>query len=439
MAGTFPGKVPATFFPFSRHTITPMSDRPGLARTLSLAVLLATVAVTPIAAQPTLLKVSDNKRFLVTADGQPFFWLGDTAWELFHRPTREDADRYLRKRAEQRFTVIQAVALAEFDGLNEPNAYGHRPLAQQRPGDPRRQGRPDNDYWDHVDFVVKQAGALGLYVGVPADVGRQVEHQARRRAGDLHGRRTPKPTARGSASATRTRQTSSGSSAAIAPIETDEHKEIIRAMARGLRAGDGGAHLMTFHPPGGNGSSTWFHDDDVARLQHAAERPRGRIHRPVRPDARRLRSHPDQARARRRAGLRGSSGLVRRQGGSDTRSRATSDGRSTGICSPARSDTPTATTPSGRCGRRRAHRSTTRCCPGTRPSTSRARRRCSTAARSWSRARSSPAFPIPTSSSPAASRRACPAPGAISSRRRATRAAATRWCMRRSAGRSACA
>ena len=33
-------------------------------------------------------------------------------------------------------------------------------------------------------------------------------------------------------------------------------------MARGLRKGDGGAHLMTFHPPGGNGSSTWFHNDD---------------------------------------------------------------------------------------------------------------------------------------------------------------------------------
>ena len=33
-------------------------------------------------------------------------------------------------------------------------------------------------------------------------------------------------------------------------------------MARGLRKGDGGAHLMTFHPPGGDGSSTWFHDDD---------------------------------------------------------------------------------------------------------------------------------------------------------------------------------
>jgi hypothetical protein len=33
-------------------------------------------------------------------------------------------------------------------------------------------------------------------------------------------------------------------------------------MARGLRAGDGGGHLMTFHPSGGHGSAEWFHDED---------------------------------------------------------------------------------------------------------------------------------------------------------------------------------
>jgi hypothetical protein len=46
------------------------------------------------------------------------------------------------------------------------------------------------------------------------------------------------------------------------PIENDGHREIIRALARGLRSGDGGAHLMTFHPPGAQSSSTWFHDEE---------------------------------------------------------------------------------------------------------------------------------------------------------------------------------
>ena len=51
------------------------------------------------AAELPRLKVSDNHRYLQTEDGEPFFWLGDTAWELFHRLNREDAIRYLDNRA----------------------------------------------------------------------------------------------------------------------------------------------------------------------------------------------------------------------------------------------------------------------------------------------------------------------------------------------------
>ena len=43
--------------------------------------------------------------------GAPFFWLADTAWELFHRYTPADAARYLETRARQGFTVVQAVLL----------------------------------------------------------------------------------------------------------------------------------------------------------------------------------------------------------------------------------------------------------------------------------------------------------------------------------------
>lgn len=30
-------------------------------------------------------------------DGEPFFWLGDTGWELFQRLNREEADLYLQR------------------------------------------------------------------------------------------------------------------------------------------------------------------------------------------------------------------------------------------------------------------------------------------------------------------------------------------------------
>ncbi|MBO7108250.1 MAG: DUF4038 domain-containing protein, partial [Verrucomicrobia bacterium] len=45
------------------------------------------------------LRVSDNKHFLQHQDGTPFFYLGDTAWELFHRLNHEEADLYLADRA----------------------------------------------------------------------------------------------------------------------------------------------------------------------------------------------------------------------------------------------------------------------------------------------------------------------------------------------------
>ena len=134
------------------------------------------------------LKVSENRHFLVYEDGRPFFYLGDTAWELFHRLNREEADRYLQDRARKGFTVIQAVALAELDGLGDPNPYGHRPLLDNDPARPDVKEGPANDYWDHVDFVVEKANALGLYVGFLPDVGRQVEQEVGRRARDLHRR-----------------------------------------------------------------------------------------------------------------------------------------------------------------------------------------------------------------------------------------------------------
>jgi hypothetical protein len=106
------------------------------------------------------LKVSDNGRFLVTEEGKPFFWLADTAWELFHRVNKEEAEVYLRKRAEQGFNVIQAVALAELDGLNTPNPNGDLPLINNDPA------KPNGKYFEHVDYIIKKADELGIYIAL---------------------------------------------------------------------------------------------------------------------------------------------------------------------------------------------------------------------------------------------------------------------------------
>ena len=74
------------------------------------------------------LRVSENKRRLEYESGETFFYLADTAWELFHRLNREEAFLYLEDRAQKGFTVIQAALLAERDGLRRSNAYGRSPM-----------------------------------------------------------------------------------------------------------------------------------------------------------------------------------------------------------------------------------------------------------------------------------------------------------------------
>ena len=159
---------------------------------------------TPWRGELPKLKVSDNKRFLVTDTGKPFFYLGDTGWELFHRLDRADADRYLEKRAGQGFTVIQAVAIAEFDGHTVPNAYGHLPLTDLDPARPAVKEGERNDYWDHVDYIVNRANANGLYVGFLPTWG-SYWHDKVRDGNPCSPRKTPKCMANGSASAIGTR------------------------------------------------------------------------------------------------------------------------------------------------------------------------------------------------------------------------------------------
>jgi len=106
------------------------------------------------------IQVTPNGRFLQRADGTPFFYLGDTAWQLFHRLNLADATHYLTNQAAKGFTVIQAVALAELGGLDVPNANGDLPLLDRDPT------RPNEAYFRHVDAVVAEANRLGL-VPVP--------------------------------------------------------------------------------------------------------------------------------------------------------------------------------------------------------------------------------------------------------------------------------
>ncbi len=106
------------------------------------------------------LRISPDSLHLQTLSGKPFFWLGDTAWELFHRLNREEADMYLTDRAKKGFTVIQAVVLAELDGIRVPNPYGDKPLLDTI------SLKPNEAYFKHVDYIVNKAEKLGLIIAM---------------------------------------------------------------------------------------------------------------------------------------------------------------------------------------------------------------------------------------------------------------------------------
>src|SRR3954470_19095821 len=97
------------------------------------------------------VRVHSGGHLLQTEGGRPFFWLGDTAWELIHHTTREEASYYLQTRSLQGFTVIQTVVLSEFNGVNEASALGLKPLIDN---DPRK---PNPRYFDRVVEVVDEA------------------------------------------------------------------------------------------------------------------------------------------------------------------------------------------------------------------------------------------------------------------------------------------
>jgi hypothetical protein len=291
---------------------------------------------TPLLAAPAPhgLRVSANHHFLVQADGRPFFYLGDTAWELFHRLNREEADSYLRDRRRKGFTVIQAVALAELDGLDAPNAYGFCPLIDHDPTRPAVRAGADNDYWDHLDYVIDRANALGLVVGLLPTwgdkwmkawgVGPEIFTPENARVyGEWIGRRYRDKAIIWILGGDRW-------------IETDAQRAIIVAMAEGLHAGDGGTHLITFHPSGGRMDTAPITRATPRRLSITIAR----------------RSNPSSTASRSTRIIRSPS----MPGSLATLSQPTCAARFTGICSMAPAATPTGITPCGRCMRRAAIR-----------------------------------------------------------------------------------
>ena len=215
------------------------------------------------------IRVHADGHLLETSDGRPFFWLGDTAWELIHGTTPDECSYYLATRARQGFTVIQANVLGEMNGLNKPTPDGLRPFADNDPA------QPNEAYFDRVVQLVDEAARHGLYVALlpawgdkltaPWGVGPKIftldklpvaRAYARYLGGKLKGRTNvvwmlggDRPALLDASKPNEWPQTQAKSSRI--PIDTD-WRPIWREMAAGLAEGTGTVPVCLYHPSGGD-------------------------------------------------------------------------------------------------------------------------------------------------------------------------------------------
>ena len=222
------------------------------------------------------LRVSDNRRFLVTENGKPFFWLGDTAWELVNKASRVDRIdqpsvlRYFKNRATKGFTVIQTVV----PGFDQINVAGHAAFIDGDFTRPKVVPGPDNDYWDDMDWIVDQASAHKLYLALlpiwlnnvseksPLVMDPKVAYRYGHFLGARYGERSNVIWVMGGDAGRRGRN-----------VDNPVRMAMTRALAEGIADGvngedkldskaDWSTTLMTFHPPGrGRSSSLWVHDE----------------------------------------------------------------------------------------------------------------------------------------------------------------------------------
>jgi hypothetical protein len=175
------------------------------------------------------VKISDNKRYFVDQQGDPFFWMGTTQWELFRGFSLEDTEAVLESARRIGFTVVQVKMMGGGDGI-KPNIDGAPPWADNDPL------RPDPTYFRHMDAVVEMARAKNINLSIAVFHQRYREsitvQNARAWAKWVSQRYRDVPTIIWS----------------MTPEAKEESFPITRELAAGLREGDGGKHLITLKP-----------------------------------------------------------------------------------------------------------------------------------------------------------------------------------------------
>ncbi|MBC7903905.1 MAG: glycoside hydrolase family 140 protein [Gemmatimonadaceae bacterium] len=199
--------------------------------------------------------VSPNGRFLMK-DGKPFSWIGDTAWELFHKLGETDTDKYLKKRSDQGFTVVQAVILAELDGLHTPNAKGEMPLIDDDPT------KPNEKYFAHVDWVIDKAAFYNITIALLPTWGDKVFKDKWGKGPEIFNQDNATLYAEWLARRYKDKKNIIWVLGGDRLPRNASDINIWRAMGAAIKDATENKAIISFHPqPAELGSATWFHQD----------------------------------------------------------------------------------------------------------------------------------------------------------------------------------
>lgn len=195
------------------------------------------------------IKVSPDGHSLQYQNGRPFFWLGDTGWEMLNRLDDREINLYLENRRQKGFNVIQTVIL---DDAATPDFYGNKPLIDQDPS------KPNDAYFQRVDKTLRLAFEKQLFIGLLPTWGGNVN--------DLALFNIQNAYTYGLFLGRRYKQFSNiiwitgGDRPAL--NDTIDWRPLWRSMIKGLRDGNP-TSLITYHPAGESSSADFWKDSTL--------------------------------------------------------------------------------------------------------------------------------------------------------------------------------
>ncbi len=194
------------------------------------------------------LMVSNENRYLMNADGTPFFWLGDTGWLLPEKLNRDESAYYLEHCRLAGFNVVQVQTM---NGVPAMNVYGQYSLPNGFRFEEMDQ-KGVYGYWDHMDYIIRQAEQNGIYIAMVCIWGGLV------RAGLMN---VEEAEAYGKFLGERYKENPNIIWVIGGDTYTDQNMDVWDALARSILAADKN-HLMTFHPFGRTSTATYLNEVD---------------------------------------------------------------------------------------------------------------------------------------------------------------------------------